>query len=303
MGSGARGSDRSGCLDRAGQTARTLAPDLPTRTRHCPDPDGIKLCAACPAYSEILYPRIAWPILAHTEIIHLAHPAEQFSAHENRGNQLPDPDATVFHPARVPHRTGTALVSATRSSGNRSARVAGCDMGHGIAGCVGDPRNHPRTGSRVDLPGPPSRTSSHRSPPGWQMARPSARQCGQPTQSIAHFLATLGWTWANWLIKLLTLAWVLSHVAQLGLAAALAGAIGGDLTTVLPIHAPGGFGTFEAGVVLALQPFGLDATSALAAAVNLHLFVLGSSLLAALMVLLIKVPGQTGQEREPRQDF
>ncbi|MBD3816051.1 MAG: flippase-like domain-containing protein [Halothiobacillus sp.] len=122
-------------------------------------------------------------------------------------------------------------------------------------------------------------------------------------QSIAHFLATLGWTWANWLIKLLTLAWVLAHVAPLGLAAALAGAIGGDLTTVLPIHAPGGFGTFEAGVVLALQPFGLDATSALAAAVNLHLFVLGSSLLAALMVLLIKVPGQTEQEREPRQDF
>lgn len=118
--------------------------------------------------------------------------------------------------------------------------------------------------------------------------------------SAAHFLATLGWTWANWLIKLLTLAWVLAQLAPLGLAAALAGAIGGDLTTVLPIHAPGGFGTFEAGVIVALQPFGLDATSALAAAVNLHLFVLGSSLLAALMVLLIKAPAQTEPEREPK---
>lgn len=120
-------------------------------------------------------------------------------------------------------------------------------------------------------------------------------------QSTAHFLATLGWTWANWLVKLLTLAWVLAHLAPLSLAAALAGAIGGDLTTVLPIHAPGGFGTFEAGIMVALQPFGLDATSSLAAAVNLHLFVLGSSLLAALVVLLIKVPDKTKGAAEPEQ--
>lgn len=120
-------------------------------------------------------------------------------------------------------------------------------------------------------------------------------------QSTAHFLATLGWTWANWLVKLLTLAWVLGHLAPLNLAAALAGAIGGDLTTVLPIHAPGGFGTFEAGIMVALQPFGLDATSSLAAAVNLHLFVLGSSLLAALVVLLIKVPDKTKGAAEPKQ--
>lgn len=118
--------------------------------------------------------------------------------------------------------------------------------------------------------------------------------------SAAHFTATLGWTWANWLVKLLTLAWVLAHLTPLGLAGALAGSIGGDLTTVLPIHAPGGFGTFEAGVVLALKPFGLDATSALAAAVNLHLFVLGSSLLAALMVLLIKSPDPTPSKTEPK---
>jgi uncharacterized membrane protein YbhN (UPF0104 family) len=119
--------------------------------------------------------------------------------------------------------------------------------------------------------------------------------------SVAHFLAALGWTWANWLIKLVTLAWVLAHLAPLGLAAALAGAIGGDLTTVLPIHAPGGFGTFEAGVMVALQPFGLDAANSLTAALNLHLFVLGSSMLAALIVLLIKTPNQIEQEREPGQ--
>ncbi|WP_322627946.1 lysylphosphatidylglycerol synthase transmembrane domain-containing protein [Halothiobacillus sp.] len=104
------------------------------------------------------------------------------------------------------------------------------------------------------------------------------------------FLATLGWTWINWLVKLLTLAWVLAALAPVTIIQAVAGAIGGDLTTVLPIHAPGGFGTFEAGVMLALQPFDLSIPTALAAAVNLHLFLLGSSILAALVVLAIRVP-------------
>ncbi|MGC8698009.1 MAG: lysylphosphatidylglycerol synthase transmembrane domain-containing protein, partial [Halothiobacillus sp.] len=104
----------------------------------------------------------------------------------------------------------------------------------------------------------------------------------------SHFLATLGWTWANWLIKLLTLAFLLKNLAPVTVAGALAGAIGGDLTTVLPIHAPGGFGTFEAGVVLALQPFNLPAPMLLSAAINLHLFLLGTSLLAGLLVMAIR---------------
>jgi uncharacterized membrane protein YbhN (UPF0104 family) len=106
----------------------------------------------------------------------------------------------------------------------------------------------------------------------------------------SHFLATLGWTWANWLIKLLTLAFLLKNLAPVTVAGALAGAIGGDLTTVLPIHAPGGFGTFEAGVVLALQPFNLPAPTLLSAAINLHLFLLGTSLLAGLLVMAIRHP-------------
>ncbi len=108
--------------------------------------------------------------------------------------------------------------------------------------------------------------------------------------STGHFLATLGWTWANWLVKLLTLAWLLMNLAPVNIAGALAGALGGDLTTVLPIHAPGGFGTFEAGVLLALQPFNLPSVTALSAAVNLHLFLLGSSILAGFLVLFIQHP-------------
>ena len=111
--------------------------------------------------------------------------------------------------------------------------------------------------------------------------------------SLAHFLATLGWTWANWLVKLLTLAWLLKNLAPVTVAGALAGAIGGDLTTVLPIHAPGGFGTFEAGVVLAWQPFALPTPELFAAALNLHVFLLGTSLLAGLLVWGIRSPKPT----------
>jgi uncharacterized membrane protein YbhN (UPF0104 family) len=129
------------------------------------------------------------------------------------------------------------------------------------------------------------------------LRRPASRWQSRLLASIdslpsapSHFLATLGWTWANWLIKLLTLAFLLKNLAPVTVAGALAGAIGGDLTTVLPIHAPGGFGTFEAGVVLALQPFNLPAPTLLAAAINLHLFLLGTSLLAGLLVLAVRHP-------------
>lgn len=129
---------------------------------------------------------------------------------------------------------------------------------------------------------------SHRSHSPWQTRLMTSLD--SLPQHPRAFLAALGWTWANWLLKLGTLGWLLSQWLQLPLAGALAGAIGGDLTTVLPIHAPGGFGTFEAGVVLALQPFAPNASTTWAAALNLHLFLLGSSLLAGLLVLGIRVP-------------
>ncbi|MFP4252399.1 MAG: lysylphosphatidylglycerol synthase transmembrane domain-containing protein [Guyparkeria sp.] len=105
-----------------------------------------------------------------------------------------------------------------------------------------------------------------------------------------RFVATLFWTWANWLVKLAALGWVLAAFAPVGFVAGVVGAIGGDLTTVLPVHAPGGFGTYEAGVALLIAPLVDDPRTVLAAAVNLHLFVLGTALLAAALSLLIPRP-------------
>ena len=90
----------------------------------------------------------------------------------------------------------------------------------------------------------------------------------------------LSLSWLSWGIKLAALGWVLSRLAQIPRALGTLGAIGGDFSTVLPVHAPGGFGTYEAGVLALLAPGASPSPELLAAAVNLHLLVLTTALLA-----------------------
>lgn len=96
----------------------------------------------------------------------------------------------------------------------------------------------------------------------------------------AVFWRVQGWTLATWGLKLAVFAWVLALFAPLGVGAALLGAIGGEVTSVLPIHGLAGMGTYEAGVAAGLAPAGVDPASVVRAAVNLHLFLLGVSVVA-----------------------
>lgn len=93
-------------------------------------------------------------------------------------------------------------------------------------------------------------------------------------------LVDIGLSWTAWSLKLAALAVVFAVLADLPVAAALMGAIGGDLSTVLPVHAPGGFGTYEAGVVALVALVDDAGPQLLVAAVNLHLLVLGVALIA-----------------------
>lgn len=86
-------------------------------------------------------------------------------------------------------------------------------------------------------------------------------------------------TWSAWGIKLLALALVFAALAQVPPATALMGVLGGDLSTILPIHSPGGFGTYEAGVMALTASLTPPTALLLAAAVNLHILVLGIALL------------------------
>jgi uncharacterized membrane protein YbhN (UPF0104 family) len=104
----------------------------------------------------------------------------------------------------------------------------------------------------------------------------------------------LGLTWAGWSVKLAALGWLLANLAQLPVTAGALGAIGGDLSTVLPIHTPGGFGTYEAGAMAALATWLQPSAALLAAVVNLHLFILTAALLAGGAAWLSGLHGRSG---------
>lgn len=112
-------------------------------------------------------------------------------------------------------------------------------------------------------------------------------QAGLPRTAAAFWRAWL-WTILNWLVKLAAFAVILQALAKLPLLAAIAGALGGELTSILPIHGVAGLGTYEAGVLAGLLPFSIAPADAIGAAVNLHLFLLGSCVLGGALALLLR---------------
>lgn len=130
----------------------------------------------------------------------------------------------------------------------------------------------------------------------WTAAHPGrlAGLLGKMLQGLPRQLRGLGrdiaLTWLAWGVKLASLGIVLAHLAKLPLALGVLGAIGGDLSTVLPIHAPGGFGTYEAGVLVLLAPAHAPTPELLAAAVNLHLLLLTTALVAGATAWLAPRP-------------
>ena len=60
-----------------------------------------------------------------------------------------------------------------------------------------------------------------------------------------------------------------------------------DFTSVLPFHGVAGAGSYDAGVVAGLTPAGLPWHTALAAAVDLYLLVLGAPLVGGLLSLVL----------------
>ena len=102
------------------------------------------------------------------------------------------------------------------------------------------------------------------------------------------------WTGLNWSVKLLVFAWILRAFSPMPFSHALLGSITGELSSVLPIHGLAGAGTYEAGIMVGLLPRELDVQAALSGAVNLHLFVLGASVLSGALAYLIPIRGNPG---------
>ena len=99
-------------------------------------------------------------------------------------------------------------------------------------------------------------------------------------------------------VKVLVLAWVLGLLGVSPFAATFGGALGGELSSVLPVHAPGGVGTYPAGITAGAAAFGADRSraglSVLAeASINAHLMIVASACIGtALSVVLSWIPAR-----------
>lgn len=103
------------------------------------------------------------------------------------------------------------------------------------------------------------------------------------------FTRALLWTLLNWSLKLAVFAWLLGQFLPIPYHQAWIGATSGELSSVLPIHGVAGAGTYEAGILAGLLPWGINRIEALGAAVNLHLFVLGCTFaLTGLLVVALR---------------
>lgn len=107
-------------------------------------------------------------------------------------------------------------------------------------------------------------------------------------QSYKPLVRTLLLTWLNWSTKIIVFAWILTSFADLELVQAITGAMGGELSSVLPVHAPAGVGTYEAGVVAGTALTGSSIDSSVAAAVNLHILIILGTLIGGVIAPLIK---------------
>lgn len=107
-------------------------------------------------------------------------------------------------------------------------------------------------------------------------------------ESYAALIRTLSITWLNWSIKIVVFAWILVSFAELQLLQAITGAMGGELSSVLPLHAPAGVGTYEAGVVAGAALTGAKVETSVAAAVNLHILIILGTLFGGLLAPWIR---------------
>ncbi|TCM54314.1 lysylphosphatidylglycerol synthase-like protein [Rhizobium sp. PP-F2F-G48] len=109
-------------------------------------------------------------------------------------------------------------------------------------------------------------------------------------------LGAFGRAWlltiVNWGVKVAVLAWVLALMGVGPLAASIGGALGGEISSILPVHAPAGVGTYPAGIAAGAAALGASrAPQALeilaSASVNAHLLVVVSALVGTGLSLIL----------------
>jgi uncharacterized membrane protein YbhN (UPF0104 family) len=122
--------------------------------------------------------------------------------------------------------------------------------------------------------------------PGWQEHISEIRR-GWPDEKRKIWESWI-WTLINWVIKLSAFAVVFHWFIDVDWYQALFAVVGAELTSVLPFHSVAGAGSYESGALLGLSVLGEFSTAAVIAAVNLHLFIIGMTLVSGLLAMNIR---------------
>ena len=114
---------------------------------------------------------------------------------------------------------------------------------------------------------------------------------GLPSDLFALLRAWLA-TVINWGVKVLVFAWALGLMGVAPLSATFGGALGGELSSVLPFHAPAGVGTYSAGIVAGAVSLGAPTAGAAMdilarASINMHLMIILSALSGTVLSLAL----------------
>ena len=111
-------------------------------------------------------------------------------------------------------------------------------------------------------------------------------------QRFSDYLRLLMWTVLTWSLKLAAFVSVAGYFVDAPMSTLVPGIIAAEISNALPIQGVAGFGNYEAAMVLGSSLSALPAEALLAAAVNLHLFILACTLVFGALALLIPVKRQ-----------
>ena len=94
-------------------------------------------------------------------------------------------------------------------------------------------------------------------------------------------------TAAIWTVKLAALTVIMLSFIELPTFQGILAVVSADLSSVLPIHGLAGSGTYEAAMLAALVPLGVDSDSVLMAAINVHMYILVATLMSVPVAVMI----------------
>lgn len=114
-------------------------------------------------------------------------------------------------------------------------------------------------------------------------------------ERFSRYLRLLFWTFLTWSLKLVAFASLAAFFVDGPQSMLIPGIIAAEISNALPVQGIAGFGSYELAMVLGSAWTALSREALLAAALNLHLFILACTLVFGALALAIPVSDSTRQ--------